>query len=262
VAAATGKADARPSRRPPYLLLVVALAAFGCSGGQTGSEGPRGVSSGAGSGAVQSGCVSDADCARRIEDKLAPLRAPRAAPRRVVAAECVAMPSCSNLPPSTCKCSIATDGSAAVQVYLLGGSTCAVYGRGLDCLSPPGEQRVCTPGTCDCAQMCAEARDLLVADDARAIVAQADAARCGQTCQYVVQLKDRCYAGDSLAPGAPEVACSGTEVFRATASDVTTGAAGRGEAPVSCPTSWSISVATTQRAVLDPCLTTSAGDEL
>jgi hypothetical protein len=249
-------------RRPLYLLLaaVAAAALSGCIGGQTGSEITQNVAApGVGSAGrglpppMVSRCVSDADCALKIEEKLAALRAPRTTARRVVAAECVAMPSCSNLPENACRCSITTEGSGRAQVHLLGGSTCAVHGRGLDCLWPAGEQRACTPGTCDCAQLCAEARDLLAADDARAIVANVDVAHCGLSCEYVVQLQDRCYVGDSLALGAPEVACGAAGLSSPSAVQEVTGAAGGAENAVSCPTSWSRALSA-EVARPDPCL--------
>ncbi|HMI93421.1 MAG TPA: hypothetical protein VK509_18745 [Polyangiales bacterium] len=251
---------ARPNRRPLYALLAAAAAAAaagGCVlGGQTGSEYASMSAPAIGPVGRPGPCAVDADCKQRIDAKLAVLRAPRTAPRRVVAAECVATPGCSNLPVNTCSCAIAVEGAAQADVYLLGGSTCALHGRGLDCLWPPGELQACTPGTCDCAQMCAHARDLLAADDARAIIAEANVARCGASCQYVVQLQDRCYAGDSLTLDAQEVPCAQDELG-VKASSAVAGSAGSGSQSVICPAHRSVALAAVTSASLDACMPAS-----
>jgi len=249
----------RPNRRPLYALLAAAAAVTGCVlGGQTGSEyETSGISPAVMPAQPARECWSDADCQRRIEDKLVVLRAPRTAPRRVLAAECVAMSGCSNLPETACSCAIAVEGAAHADVYLLGGSTCALHGRGLDCLWPPGELQACTPGTCDCAQMCARARDLLAADDARQIIAEADVARCASSCQYVVQLQDRCYAGDTLALGAQEIACGQGGELGVTASSAVAGGAGGAAPAVLCPAHRTTSPAAVSSAALDACVPAS-----
>jgi hypothetical protein len=247
---------ARPNRRPLYSLLAAAAVLLGCIGGQTGSEISSNSAVGAGGTAAPPLCASDADCKQRIDAKLAALRAPRRAPRRVLAAECSAMPGCSNLPASTCSCTIASDGAAQADVYLLGGSSCALHGRGLDCLwPPPGQLQACTPGTCDCAQMCARARDLLAADDAREIIAEANVARCASSCEYVVQLQDRCYLGEMPALDAPEVPCGQADRLGATASSAVAGGAGSRSQPVICPAHRAVSLAAVSPVVaLDACL--------
>jgi hypothetical protein len=182
--------------RAVCVLAWLAAATAGCVGGQTGSESPavRGPTP---------ECSADSQCAERLEIKLARLRAPRAAStgQRVLGAECMATPGCGNLSATSCVCTFQRDPTGASMAWLLGGNECALRGRANDCLWPAAELAACTPGGCECGPACARALELLAADDARTIAAQARLSRCAHgACEDVIQLPSGCYSGDALLP--------------------------------------------------------------
>ena len=201
--------NGRPAKLASALLLVLASAIAGCTGGQTGSEAPPLQT-------LPASCFMDAQCAAQLEAPLALLKSPRSVHERLIGAECVASASCETLAATTCVCSIAIDGETNVSTFLLGGRDCALYGRGLDCLWPAAELPACSVGGCECVQACTHALQLRAEDDAREIHAEIVRASCEfGFCLSVVQLPGGCFGGDVLdtqrdALASEPIACSST----------------------------------------------------
>jgi hypothetical protein len=193
------------------IALVSALT--GCAGGQTGSEGYEqgiGVLPGVEPPPANAACATDESCHLRLQNLIGSLKLPaNGAPRQLVGASCVQTAGCAGSAAASCVCSFNRGGSSAEDHLQLNGGPCALYGRSLSCLLPASELASCTPGTCDCAEQCRSALDLLAADDARAVAVQERVARCeNSTCKYVVDIDGRCYVGPLPSTSSPALDCA------------------------------------------------------
>jgi hypothetical protein len=193
-----------PWRLAFAIVTVVALCA--CAGGQTGSEGYAN-SPGVHPPLPSVECAVDADCHTRLQNVIASW--PQAnGPRQLIGASCVRNPTCSGPVTTSCTCSFTRPGAATVERLQLNGE-CAVYGRSLSCLLPASELAMCTPGTCDCADQCSRALDLLAADDARAVQIRERVARCMTgLCKYVIDIDGHCYSGALPTAASPVLDCA------------------------------------------------------
>jgi hypothetical protein len=176
-------------------MLVLVVLAWGCIGGQTGSEGS--ISTGSGSCTIPrlDACTTDDDCRRSADAYAGRFASPSPnGPWKLRAAHCAEEESC-GVGPRGCGCEIErSDG--LVLPLLLTSDDCALRGRSLACLMTAAEVPACRPGTCDCALTCDHALELLNADEARTPDAGVRVASCDHgTCRTVFTVDDRCYAG-------------------------------------------------------------------
>lgn len=205
--------------RPASVLVLLALAFAGCTGGQTGDEGAVGRGAGGtmggsgmgGSGAMTPGggtpgpeCTTDAHCRARIEDDIGVLSKPRdERPRQLLRARCVAgVDTCPG--PTHCECDFYVEGREDVAVLTLGTgyyrSTgdfdgCDVRSRAFGCIGATDAFAGCDAakkGSCNAA--CQAALDAVAADAARTFDVDVRHATCvEQSCRIVVRVDDRCY---------------------------------------------------------------------
>jgi hypothetical protein len=215
--------------RRSLLTFAVASALCACVGGQTGSEGYNEAVRAPGVNPPPNvECAVDADCHTRLL-KLTTSLQQASGSRQLTGASCVQTTACAGPATRSCMCSFARAGSTTEEHLQLNGQ-CALFGRSLSCLLPAAELSACTPGTCDCAEQCRRAFDLLAADDARAVQVRERAARCERgSCKYVVDIDGHCYAGalPSTSTTSRELDCAQSDAaLLAAGTAVTTSPAG------------------------------------
>lgn len=209
------------------LTFAFATALCACVGGQTGSEGyTEAVRAPDVNPPPSVECAIDADCHTRLL-KLATSLQQASGARQLTGASCVQTAACAGPGTTSCTCSFTRAGSTAEEHLQLNGQ-CALFGRSLSCLLPASELPACVPGTCDCAEQCRRAFDLLAADDARAVQVQERVARCESgSCKYVVDIDGHCYAGALPSTTSRELDCAQSDAaLLAAGTAVTTSPAG------------------------------------